>query len=349
MQVWHDVRDIPADLGPTVVTIGNFDGVHLGHRHVLECARQAAIERGGLPVVCVTFDPHPLTVVAPDRAPQALSSLAERLHLLGTAGADAALVLAFTPALARVSAEDFVLDILLGSLRASAVVVGENFRFGNRALGDVDLLKALCSERGVTVHALPLDGTPGRSWSSTYIRQCIADGDVAAANEALGRPLSLQGYVVRGDQRGRELGYPTANVPVSITRTAVPVDGVYAGWLRRLDDAEAPYWPAAISVGSNPTFDGADRRVEAYVLDRTDLELYGVPVAVFFVARLRGMVKFDSVDELVAQMKTDVDQARTILTDTVRPDAARSAGTSAAVSARPPEVAPDAGPSATRR
>ena len=191
-QVWHDVRDIPADLGPTVVTIGNFDGVHLGHRHVLECARQVGIELGGLPVVCVTFDPHPLTVVAPDRAPQALSSLAERLQLLGAAGADAALVLAFTPALARVSAEDFVLDIIVRSLQASAVVVGENFRFGNRALGDVDLLKALCSEHGVTVHALPLDGSPGHSWSSTYIRQCIADGDVAAAHEALGRPLSLR-------------------------------------------------------------------------------------------------------------------------------------------------------------
>ena len=133
---------------------------------------------------------------------------------------------------------------------------------------------------------------------------------------------------MRGDQRGRELGYPTANVPVSITRTAVPADGVYAGWLRRLDDPSAPYWPAAISVGSNPTFDGADRRVEAYVLDRTDLELYGVPVAVFFVARLRGMVKFDSVDGLVAQMRTDVDQAREILADTATPDATRGAGTS---------------------
>jgi riboflavin kinase/FMN adenylyltransferase len=314
MQVWHDVTEIPTDVGSTVVTIGNFDGVHLGHRHVIRRARELAAERGGQPVVAVTFDPHPLTVVAPDRAPQSLSSLPERLELLGQVGADAVLVLPFTSALANLSAEDFVIDILLGALHASLVVVGANFRFGHRARGDVALLMSLCADRGVDVVALPLDGTPGRSWSSTYIRARIADGDVAAAAEALGRPLTIRGYVVRGDQRGRELGYPTANVPVSITRTAVPADGVYAGWLHRLDDADAPYWPAAISVGTNPTFDGADRKVEAYVLDRTDLELYGVPVEVAFESRLRDMVRFDSIDDLVDQMKQDVDQARDLLT-----------------------------------
>jgi riboflavin kinase / FMN adenylyltransferase len=314
MQVWRDVAEIPPDLGSSVVTIGNFDGVHLGHRHVIRRARELAEERGGIPVVAVTFDPHPLTVVAPDKSPQSLSSLPERLTMLGEAGTDATLVLSFTPALAKVSAADFVNDIVLAALHAAAVVVGENFRFGHRALGDVDLLRTLCAPHGVTVIALPLDGSAGHFWSSTYIRRCIAAGDVAAAAEALGRPFTIRGYVVRGDQRGRELGYPTANVPVSITRTAVPADGVYAGWLHRLDEPEAPYWPAAISVGTNPTFDGADRKVESYVLDRTDLELYGVSVEVVFESRLRDMVRFDSVDDLVDQMKQDVDGARDLLT-----------------------------------
>jgi riboflavin kinase / FMN adenylyltransferase len=323
MQVWRDVDEIPSDLGPTVVTIGNFDGVHLGHRHVIRRAHELSAERGAIPVVAVTFDPHPLTVVAPQLAPQPLSSMDERLGMLGDAGADAVLVLRFTPALAKVSAEDFVTSIILDTLHARVVVVGENFRFGYRALGDVSLLRSLCEPRGVTVAALPLDGSPGRSWSSTYIRGCIAAGDVAAATEALGRPFTIRGYVVRGDQRGRELGYPTANVPVSITRTAVPADGVYAGWLHRLDEATAPYWPAAISVGTNPTFDGAERKVESYVLDRTDLDLYGVSVEVVFQQRLREMVRFDSIDDLVDQMKRDVDSARELLTT---PPVARTPG-----------------------
>ena len=314
MQVWHDVSEIPPDLGPTVVTIGNFDGVHRGHRHVIETAHSLAAQHGGIPVVAVTFDPHPLAVITPDRAPQRLSSLGERIADVGAAGVDAVLVLRFTPELARLPADAFVTDIVLDSLHASAVVVGENFRFGHRASGDVELLTRLGAERGVDVVGLQLDGSCGQSWSSSYIRRCIAEGDVGAATEALGRPFSLRGYVVRGDQRGRELGYPTANVPVSITSTAVPADGVYAGWLRRVDDAAAPYWPAAVSVGSNPTFAGVERRVESYVLDRTDLELYGVAVEVLFVRRLRGMVTFDSIDDLVEQMKRDVDQARDLLT-----------------------------------
>jgi riboflavin kinase / FMN adenylyltransferase len=316
MQVWRDVAEIPPDVGPTVVTIGNFDGVHLGHRHVLRRAHELAADRDALPVVAVTFDPHPLRVVAPDRAPQPLASLEERLAMLGDAGADAVLVLPFTPVLAKMAAEDFVTEILLDDLHAAVVAVGENFRFGNRALGDVALLRSLCGPRGVEVVALPLDGSGRDSWSSTYIRRCIADGDVVAAADALGRPVTIRGYVVRGDQRGRGLGYPTANVPVSITHTAVPADGVYAGWLHRLDHDDAPYWPAAISVGTNPTFDGAERKVESYVLDRTDLELYGVYVEVVFERRLREMVRFETIDELVDQMKRDVDQARDLLTTT---------------------------------
>jgi riboflavin kinase/FMN adenylyltransferase len=316
VQVWHDVAEIAPAVGSTVVTIGNFDGVHLGHGHVIRRSHELAADLGGIPVVVVTFDPHPLSVIVPDKAPQSLTSLDRRLELLDDAGADGALVMSFTPDLARMSAEDFVTDLVLGKLRAAGVVVGENFHFGHRALGNLDLLRSLCAARGVTVIGLPVDSSGGddsQAWSSSYVRARLAAGDVAAAARALGRPYAVRGDVIRGDQRGRELGYPTANVPVATSRTAVPADGVYAGWLRRLDETGAPYLPAAISVGTNPTFDGIDRRVEAYVLDRTDLELYDVRVEIAFADNLRGQVKFDSVDALVEQMKIDVDRARELL------------------------------------
>ncbi len=341
MHVWLDVSEIESGFGPSIVTIGNFDGVHLGHRHVLGRARELAAERGGLPVVAVTFDPHPLSVIAPDKAPRGLVPLERRLDLLGDAGADAVLVLRFTAELASVSPEQFVTTYLLDALNAAAVVVGENFRFGHRARGDVALLRRMGAEHNMIVDGLPLDrsaggseSSSGEAWSSSYIRRRLAEGDVAAAAKALGRPFVIRGYVVRGEQRGRTLGYPTANVPVSASSTAVPADGVYAGWLRRLDeppdtesadptetddradDAETggAYLPAAISVGTNPTFDGIERQVESYVLDRTDLELYDALVEVAFVEHLRGMVKFDSVDELVTQMKDDVARSRAMLT-----------------------------------
>lgn len=315
MQVWHALCEVDRQqLGPTVVTIGNFDGVHLGHRHVIEQARELAAQHGGLPVVAVSFEPHPLRVVAPDSAPVALTSLERRLDLLAAAGVDAALVLPFTAELAQLSAEDFVTTIVFETLQARGVVVGDNFRYGKGARGDVTLLKSLCDGREVDVVGVPLDGWGDQRWSSTYVRACVAGGEVESAAEALGRPHSIAGYVVRGEQRGRQLGYPTANVPVSSTQTAVPADGVYAGWLRRLDADSAPWWPAAISVGTNPTFDGTGRRVESYVLDRDDLELYDVLVEVAFVSWLRGMVKFDTVDALVDQMRDDVDRARALLT-----------------------------------
>lgn len=235
------------------------------------------------------------------------------MALLASAGADAVLVIAFTPEVADQEAEDFAELVVFGALHAAGVVVGENFRFGHRALGDVDLLRRLGAARGAVVEGLPLDGSTDVRWSSTYIRGRLADGDVTAAAHALGRHFSLHGRVVKGDQRGRELGYPTANVPVSSSRTAVPGDGVYAGWMRRIDRPGAPWWPAAISVGTNPTFDGTDRRVESYVLDRTDLEVYDDLVEVRFVERLRGMVRFDSVDSLVDQMADDVNRVRGLL------------------------------------
>jgi riboflavin kinase / FMN adenylyltransferase len=309
VQIWRSLDEVPSDLGPTIVVIGNFDGVHLGHRHVLARARVLADERS-LPVVAVTFDPHPMAVLRPEHAPTTLTSLEVRAELLGGAGADAVLAVPFDRDVAGWDPEEFIERVLVACLHAEGVVVGANFRFGKRAAGDVATLREAGSRLGFTAEGIPLDGGP-QVWSSTYVRMSLAAGDVAGAAEALGRPYAVRGVVVQGDQRGRGLGFPTANVPTD-AMTAAPPDGVYAGWLRRLDTGET--YPAAISVGTNPTFDGVrDRRVESYVLDRTDLELYGVEVEVSFVERLRGMVAFESVEALVEQMTADVDRARELL------------------------------------
>ncbi len=309
MRIWRSLDEVPADLGPTVVVVGNFDGVHLGHRHVLARARAAA-DDGGLRLVAVTFAPHPMAVLRPEHAPTALTSLETRAELLAEAGADDLLALPFDRAVADWSPREFVERVLVDGLRARVVVVGANFRFGHRASGDVATLSELGAERDFVAEGVELDGGP-QVWSSTYVRTCLATGDVSGAAQALGRPYTVRGVVVRGDQRGRELGYPTANVPTD-PLTAAPADGVYAGWLRRVDTGER--YPAAISVGTNPTFDGQrERRVESYVLDRTDLELYGVEVEVAFVELLRAMTAFDSVEALLLQMARDVEQARGVL------------------------------------
>jgi riboflavin kinase/FMN adenylyltransferase len=309
VRIWRSLDDVPADLGPTVVVVGNFDGVHLGHRHVLRRAREVA-DADGSTLVAVTFSPHPMAVLRPEHAPTTLTDLVTRARLLAEAGVDDVLALPFDRDVATWSPREFVDRVLVAGLHARAVVVGANFRFGHRAAGDVAALRELGDERGFIAVGIELDGGP-QVWSSTYVRTCLAAGDVAGAAEALGHPYAVRGVVVRGDQRGRELGYPTANVPTD-GLTAAPADGVYAGWLRRLDTGERH--PAAISVGTNPTFHGQrQRRVESYVLDRTDLELYGVEVEVSFLHRLRGMTAFDSVDALVAQMADDVERARALL------------------------------------
>jgi riboflavin kinase / FMN adenylyltransferase len=312
VQIWRSLDEVPETLGRTVVTVGNFDGVHLGHQHVLRRAREVSRQLGDLPVVVVTFDPHPIAVLRPEHAPQTLTSIATRAGLLGAAGADDVLVVPFTRDMAGWSPERFVTEILVEALHAQAVVVGANFRFGNRASGDVSTLAELGAVHDFSAEGIALDGGP-QVWSSTYVRSCLAAGDVEGAAEALGHPFTVHGEVVKGDQRGRELGYPTANVPTSVMRAA-PADGVYAGWLRRLDAPGASLLPAAISVGTNPTFEGErERRVESYVLDRDDLELYGVEVEVSFVARIRSMLRFDSVEELVTRMDDDVARCRVAL------------------------------------
>jgi riboflavin kinase/FMN adenylyltransferase len=309
VQIWRSLADVPADLGATVVVIGNFDGVHLGHQHVLRRAREIA-DRDHLTLVAVTFDPHPMAVLRPEHAPTQLTTVERRAELLAEAGADHVLALPFDRDMASWAPEEFAQRVLVDTVHAAAVVVGANFRFGSRASGDVATLQAFGQDHGFVAEGIPLDGGP-MVWSSTYVRTCLAAGDVAGAAEALGHPYAVRGVVVEGDRRGRELGFPTANVPTD-GMTAAPADGVYAGWLRRLDTGET--YPAAISVGTNPTFDGVrQRRVESYVLDRTDLDLYGVEVEVSFVDRLRGMVAFESVDQLVEQMHADVETARELL------------------------------------
>ncbi|WP_232677719.1 bifunctional riboflavin kinase/FAD synthetase [Nocardioides sp. R-C-SC26] len=309
MQIWRSWDDVPRDLARSVVVIGNFDGVHRGHRAVIARARELADEHAA-PLVAVTFDPHPMAVLRPEHAPSMLTTLEDRGELLGAAGVDQVFALPFDLDVAAWSPQEFVDRVLVQALRADAVVVGANFRFGNRAAGDVAFLTEAGARSGFVAEGVALDGGP-QVWSSTYVRTCLAAGDVAGAAEALGRPVVTRGVVVRGDQRGREIGYPTANVPAAGS-SATPADGVYAGRLKRLDTGEV--FPAAISVGTNPTFSGVrERRVESYVLDRVDLDLYGVEVEVEFVERLRGMVAFDGVEALLVQMADDVDRTRTLL------------------------------------
>lgn len=296
-----------------VAVIGNFDGVHRGHRGLVERARSIADGAPSSRVVAVTFDPHPMTVLRPDRAPVTLAGVARRADLLREAGADDVVVLAFTRDLAASSPADFA-RLLRESpdIDADVVVVGENFRFGAQAAGDTGTLVSLGEELGFVVDVVPLmadSSDQARAWSSTAVRKLIAEGDMAGAAAALGRPHRLEGTVVRGDQRGRTLGYPTANVEVE-GPLAIPPDGVYAGWLV-LPSGER--LPAAVSIGTNPQFAGGEQRVEAYVLDRDDLELYGVRVGVDLVRRLRGQAVFGSVAELVEQMARDVAAARAAL------------------------------------
>ena len=299
----------------SVVAIGNFDGVHSGHQELLATAVRRAselqIDTEPVPVVVVTFWPHPMSVVAtPGRAPLLLTSLQDRIDLLRKSGADQVRVVQFTREVAGWSPEHFIKTIL-GPLNPALVVVGQNFRFGKDAKGTPETMRQV-GEGRFEVEVLTLTSVDSERTCSTLVRNALLKGDVVTAARHLGRPFRVRGVVVVGDQRGRELGFPTANMPVA-AEMATPADGVYAGWLRRLDQPDAPKLPAAISVGTNPTFDGIERRVESYVLDRADLDLYGVELGVEFVEHLRGQIKFASVDDLIAQMTTDVVNTRRAL------------------------------------
>ena len=305
---YDGVAAVPEDLGPTVATVGMFDGVHRGHRALLDRVAAEAAARA-VPATAVTFDRHPLTVLRPGSEPPLLTTLDRKVELLGEAGMEIVLVLEFTRELSEVTAEAFAAEVLFDRLAARAVVVGENFRFGHKAAGDPALLAELGRPRGVEVVAVGLHADGDQVVSSTRVRAELAAGDVAAAAASLGRPYAVEGEVVVGDRRGRPLlGVPTANlaVPAGI---AIPGDGVYAGHLT--DRADEGARPAAISVGTNPQF-GTDRRVEAHVLD-FDGDLYGHRVSVDFHHHLRDQATFPGVDELAAQIRADIDQARRLL------------------------------------
>lgn len=305
MIVWRSLEEVRAGaVGPYAVTIGVYDGVHLGHREVI--GRAVEVGAGlGIGAAVVTFDPHPLAVLRPDAAPKALASLERRLALFADLGVAAVLVLPFSRELAALSPAEFATSYLVEALQARAVVVGAGFRFGAKAKGDVAYLRTVAPRSGFEVHEVPLVRR-GHTVSSTAIRASISAGDVTAAWQGLGRPHVVEGPVVVGDRRGRELGYPTANLAVP-EAYAVPPDGVYAGWLVRADGTRLA---AAISVGTNPTFGPHVRRVEAYVLDRTDLELYGEQVAIEFGWWLRGMVAYEGIEPLLVQMADDVERTR---------------------------------------
>jgi riboflavin kinase/FMN adenylyltransferase len=310
---WDGLDDVPADWGQCVATIGVFDGVHRGHQRIVQRAGEIARGRD-LPLVVITFDPHPDEIVRPGSHPPLLTTARRRAQLLAGLGVDAVCVLPFSLEFSRLSPDEFVRAVLSDRLHAAAVVVGENFRFGHRAAGDVALLAALGEKYDFTAEGVPLLVLGGVTISSSYVRERLAAGDVEAAAAALGRPHRVEGVVVRGHMRGRALGFPTANLETP-PHTATPADGVYAGWLASLDlgGAEDARWPAAISVGTNPTFGGGDRVVEGYALDRDDLDLYGAHAAIDFAARLRGSERFESAAALVAQMRADVTRVRELI------------------------------------
>jgi riboflavin kinase/FMN adenylyltransferase len=284
----------------SVVVIGVFDGVHKGHQAVLNRAKAIA---GDEKIVALTFDPHPVSIFAPDRAPTLLTILTDRIELLKIHNADQVAVMKFTPEFAAMTPEDFVNKILVQQLSATTVVVGKNFTYGHKAAGNIETLKAHTEFETVVLDLAPEDG---EVVSSTRIRKLIVQGDVEKARELLTRPHRLDGIVVHGEKRGREIGYPTANLG-DLEHQTIPADGVYAGWLSVGIDR----WPAAISIGTNPTFAGVrGRQVEAYALDQVGLDLYTKAATIEFGWRLRDTLTFDGLEPLLVQMAKDCAKAR---------------------------------------
>ena len=315
MQRWHGLDSVPHGWGRCVVTIGVFDGVHRGHAEIIGKAVDMAAARN-VPSVLLTFVPHPSEVVRPGSHPPMLTTLVRRAELVEQLGVDVFCALPFTLDFSQLSPAEFAHEALVARLHASAVIVGDNFRFGHKAAGDVAMLAELGRTFGFSAHGISLLREAETPLSATYIRSCVQAGDMSAATAALGRPHRLDGIVERGDERGRVLGFPTANLRTD-DWAAVPADGVYAGNVYRLDEwgrtaPDGRLGMAAISVGTNPTFEVRQRRVEAFILD-FDGDLYGDGLGVEFAHRLRGMERFASVEALVEQMADDVKQTRALL------------------------------------
>ena len=283
-----------------VVAIGIFDGVHAGHQQIIATAKHQG------DVTVMTFDPHPTSVIAPERTPTQLVNIKDRIELLIQAGATAVELVSFNKDFSQLTPDQFIEDILIGRFSAEHVVIGENFNFGYKAQGTPKYLTEVGPKYGFGVSIVKLHEDRGSTISSSRIRNLIIDGQIERANELLTRNFYLKGPVVHGEKRGREIGYPTANIGLN-TLATIPADGVYAGWLSVGEDR----WAAAISIGTNPTFPGVrGRQVEAYALDQVGLDLYDQEAKIEFGYRLRDTLKFDGLPPLLEQMKKDCDQAR---------------------------------------
>ncbi len=304
MEIVRGLDNLPVGDEPAVVTVGFFDGVHLGHRAVLERTVEAAAERS-VRSIAVTFDRHPREILTPGQEPRLLTTVERKARLVAAAGIDVLVVLEFTEPFSHVPAEDFVRDVLVGGLHAVHAVMGANFTFGHRAAGTIDRLPELGAPHGMTAEGVPLLELEGRRVSSSSVRDALSAGDLAWPLEALGRRFVLDGEVVSGHGRGKGLGYPTANLR-TWPRLLLPGQGIYAGVAQHGEER----FLAAIDVGTNPTFGVEPLHVEAFLLDFEDRELRGEPLAVSFWERLRDEVRYDSVDDLVRAIAVDVERTR---------------------------------------
>lgn len=313
MKVWHSLAEIPGNES-AVVTIGNFDGMHNGHKKVIATCVERA-RKLGVDAVAITFDPHPIQVHRPEVGLQLISPLRDRLDAMAAAGLDATLVAHYDASVYSLDADEFVDEYLVGRCGAREVVVGEDFRFGRANAGTIDTLRALGRSYGFDVITVTdIEAPEGRRWSSSWVRELLAVGDVSGAARVLGHLHRIRGSVCHGFKRGRALGFPTANLSEDV-EGVIPADGVYAGWVVRAvpGTQSAEFLPAAISVGTNPQFSGETRTVEAHVLGRSDLNLYGERIAVTFVSRIRPMQSFASLNDLLTQMDDDLRQTASIL------------------------------------
>ncbi|PID85182.1 MAG: bifunctional riboflavin kinase/FMN adenylyltransferase [Chloroflexi bacterium] len=313
MKVWTSRDEIPTGKR-RIVTIGNFDGMHQGHQRVIATCRERA-RRHGLEAVACTFDPHPVQVHHPEVGLSLISPLQDRLDAMAATGVDATFVIHYDASVYMLSAEEFVSHFLVDALGVKEIVVGEDFQFGRNNSGNIDTLRELGRSYGFdVVMVADVEAPEGKRWSSSWVRQLLASGDVAGAARVLGHLHRIRGTVHHGFKRGRELGFPTANLHTDI-EGVIPADGVYAGWLVRSvpGTSAGEFLPAAISVGTNPQFEGVDRTVEAHVLGRADLQLYDERVAIIFVSRIRDMEVFDSLEALLAQMDEDLRITASIL------------------------------------
>lgn len=305
MRVCNLLNDITAPFENAVVTIGNFDGVHLGHREIFRRLKLRARELNGTSVI-VTFDPHPLTVVAPDRKPWLINTISEKITLIDASGVDILLIIPFDAVFASISANDFVEKILVGKIGLKHLIIGYDYAFGKGRKGDFSLLESIGQRLGYSVEELPPITDGSEIYSSSLIRRMILDGKVREVVHYLGRNFSVAGTVVKGCGRGKGLGFPTANIQTE--KELIPSDGVYAVKVK-LDDN---YYDGACNIGSNPTFGTALKSVEVHIFD-FDRDIYGQELRVYFMERLRSESRFSSIDELKVAIASDCDKCRQLL------------------------------------